>query len=299
MSIPIAESWFIPIDIFMIICLILTIIFIIIFLFIMIMNKTCHTVPMMLVANSFIAILIFGSAMLGAAIFTLLNDLKQIEDQDPLCIARTVIGYSSCGAMIYSFLLQSIYRYVIVIYPTRLYWQTRKTQIILICFIWILSCTFPIPVLVRQDITYNVDNQVCQTPMRLSFSAIYLSVCIYTIPLSAMMYNYLKLVLHVKRISRNVLTAANTLIRAQRELKMIRRTLILVIILITLGVPYVILMVMSFFTDPPKYHFRIAFLFIDMSLLAVVIALFLFTDPLKTSTMKRIKKRQNIVTTIV
>ena len=76
---------------------------------------------------------------------------------------------------------------------------------------------------------------------------------------------------------------------------MVRRTVILVIILITVCFPYTLFMFMSFFNHAPKYHFRIAFIFIDVSLLLVMIVLFQFTDPLKASVMKIIKWRPNVV----
>jgi hypothetical protein len=92
-------------------------------------------------------------------------------------------------------------------------------------------------------------------------------------------------------MSKNV-TPINHLLRARRELNMVRRIVMLIIVLITLGLPYTIFFLMSFFTNPPKYHFRIAFLFVDISLACVMIALFQFTDPIKTFLIKRISKEQ-------
>jgi hypothetical protein len=45
----------------------------------------------------------------------------------------------------------------------------------------------------------------------------------------------------------------------------------------------------------PKYHFRISYIFIDASYLFVMIALFQFTDPLKTSIMKKLNRQPNII----
>jgi hypothetical protein len=90
-------------------------------------------------------------------------------------------------------------------------------------------------------------------------------------------------------------TIANTLSRAQRELKMVRRTVILVTILVISCFPYALFLFLSFFNSTPKYHFRIGFAFIDVSLLLMMIVLFQFTDPVKTSLMKRINRRSNMV----
>src|SRR5437763_1581084 len=80
------ESWFIPFDILMIICSIFVIISAILFLFIIILDKTCHTIPMILVANTCLAALLAGSDIFSMAIFTLENAFKQIEYQDSLCV---------------------------------------------------------------------------------------------------------------------------------------------------------------------------------------------------------------------
>jgi hypothetical protein len=108
------------------------------------------------------------------------------------------------------------------------------------------------------------------------------------------MFIYLKLVLFVKGMNKRV-TSVNTLNRAKRELKMVRRTAILVSILIAYCFPYAMFIFLSFFLTIPKYHFRISYVFIDTSYLFVMIALFQFTDPLKTSIMKKLNRQANVI----
>jgi hypothetical protein len=52
---------------------------------------------------------------------------------------------------------------------------------------------------------------------------------------------------------------------------------------------------MSFFNSAPKYSFRIAYIFIDVSLALVMIVLFQNTDPVKTFVMKKIHWRSNTI----
>jgi hypothetical protein len=111
------QSWFIPFDIFKVTCVILVIILAAIFLFIAAVDKTCHTVPMMLVANSGLIILIFSINLLGMGVSILENDLKQIQYQDSLCIFRNYVVLVTYSLQNYSYLLQAIYRYVVVVYP--------------------------------------------------------------------------------------------------------------------------------------------------------------------------------------
>jgi hypothetical protein len=291
------ESWFIPTNALRIVCSSLAIILAILFLFIIILDKTCHTVSMMFVANSCLSAFIVGCVTFGMSLFTLQNDLKQIEYQDSFCTIRAYLGYASYCALNYSFLLQALYRYILAVYPTRLSWQSARIQAIAISITWIFAFSYCVPLLLTGAIIYNVDNQICQNPLSLSFFQIYGAFCAYVIPISLIIIIYLKLVRYVKKIAKNV-TTCNTLARAERELKMVRRTMVLITILITIFFPYTIIWFMGFFGKAPKYHFRIAYIFVDGSVLSVMISLFQFTHPLKASIMKRIKRRINVVATI-
>ncbi len=292
------ESWFIPLDILVMLCSVFTIGFATFFLLIILIDKTCHTVLMMLTANSYLAKLIYGSDLLSVAVFTLHNDLKQIQYQDSLCSFRGYLGYAAYGIMNYSFLLQAFYRYVTVVYPRHLFLQSIRFQFLLICITWIITCMYPFGFLLTDQIIYNADNQMCQVHVQLSFAMIFLTVCIYIIPVALIMLIYFKLIQYIKEMSKRV-TPVNTLIRAQRELKMFRRIIILITILIVLGVPYAVFILMSFFTAPPKYHLRIAFSAIYISLVCVIITSYKFTEPLIASIMKLRNRRVNRVTAIV
>jgi hypothetical protein len=65
------------------------------------------------------------------------------------------------------------------------------------------------------------------------------------IPISLIVLIYFKLVRYVREISKHI-TTANPLVRAQRELKMVRRIVILVIGVTTIGFPYATFVFISF-----------------------------------------------------
>jgi hypothetical protein len=279
------ESWFIPFDIFSIICTIFVIGLAILYLLIIIFDKTCHTVPMMLIANSCLAELMCGSVIFAMNIFTVLNDLQQSHYQDSLCVSRGYFGLVSCAIQNYSFVLQAIYRYTIVIYPHSSFWKSMRTQLLFISLTWIIAFAYPFPFIFTGEYIYDADNQLCKIPLRLSFSVVFTAFCVYMMPVNVIMFIHSKLVRYVKEIS-NRATPANTLLRAQRELKMVRRIVLLTSFLVLFGLPYGFFAIMSFFTRPPKYHFRIVLVFIDTSLVFITIALFQFTDALRTSVKK-------------
>jgi hypothetical protein len=252
---------------------------------------------MMLVANSCLAEFTCGSNLLGMAVFALENDLKQIQYQDSLCIFRGYMSYATASLQSYSYLLQAIYRYVVVVYPARLNYQSARYQLLLICLTWISGIIYPIPIIFTDQIKYFADSQTCQTPFRLSFLTIFNACYIYMVPVGALVLIYFHMVRYVKLISKRA-TPVNTLSRAERELKMIVRIIRLVLILLSIGLPYMIFILMSFFNSTPKYSFRIGYIFMDVSLIFVMIALFQNTDPVKTSLKKKINWRPNKIVVI-
>ena len=108
------------------------------------------------------------------------------------------------------------------------------------------------------------------------------------------MFAYVRLVRYVKEMGKNV-AAANTLLRAQRELRIVRRTVILVSGLLVTGIPYATFIFISFFTIPPQYHFRIAYVLSEVLSPFFTIILFELTDPLKVSIINNINGWRNTI----
>ncbi len=288
------ESWFIPLGILAITCLGLHITITIIYLCIIIFNKTCHTVRMMLFANTCLTGLVCSVTFIAFTAFTLYNDIRQIQYQDSMCVFRGYLSYASPALHTYSYVSSAFYQYMLIVHPSRLFWQTARTHLLLIIFGWILAFSFPIPLLLTGEIIYNVDNQICEVPLRLSFPAFYLPLFVFTIPMTLVMLIYFKLVRYVKEMGKD-LTSAVTLLRAQRNLIMVRRIVILLHILLIAGCPMTLFFILSFFNRAPKYHSRIGYFFVDISLLSVMIVLFHFTDSLKASVKKIISTQRNAV----
>ncbi|CAF1280407.1 unnamed protein product [Adineta steineri] len=248
----------------------------------------------MLTINSCLSEFILTNTLFWAGIFTLINDLQQIQHKDSFCVFRCYLIHCGCFLQGHSYLLQAIYRYIKIIYPSRLSWQSRQNQLLLIGTIWILAFVHAIPFLFFDGIVYNVHNQVCQMVLGFYFLMIYMRFTDYILPMILIMLVYFKLLRYVKKMSKRV-TSTNTLSRAQRELKMVRRTVIMITSIITVGFPFTLFMIMSFFDSAPKYHFRIIFLFGSASIVVIMIILFQFIDSLKMSIIKRIKKRSDKV----
>ncbi|CAF3938916.1 unnamed protein product, partial [Rotaria sp. Silwood1] len=284
------QSWFIPIDLLNMICCAIAVILALVFLFALIFDRLYHTMAMILVINSCLAELLFGIYLFAVSIFTFHNDLKQIYFYDSFCLLLGYIGYMSVGLQNYSYLLQAIYRYILIVHPFRLFYQSIKFQVFLITLTWICCSIYSILLALTSQVKYLVNDQICEMPLQLSFVTIFNVSYLYLIPMLSIILIYFKMVRYIREMSKHV-TPVNRLFHAQRDLRMIRRIVSLIFILIALGFPYTIFIIMSFFNSTPKYHFRIAFTFVNVSLVFVLIALLEITEPLKTSLMKRIKRQ--------
>ena len=287
------ESWFLSFDSIMIITISLSIILGLIFLLIVITHRRCWSISMLLICNSCLAEVFLSCVLLCMAVFAFQNDLKHETGNISFCITISFLCYVTDAMQNYSYLLTAMYRYMSVVYPGRHLWQSTKFQIALIIGQWIFSVAYAVPFLITKQIVYNVDNQICQVPLHLSITMIYISIVLYAIPNLSIVCLYIKLVRYVRYISSRA-ALPNTLFHARRELRLIQRTFILSNILIILGIPYTIFLIMSFISTPPKYHFRIAYIFIDISVLAIMIMTHQFTQQTK-EIIERIFSRSTVV----
>jgi lysylphosphatidylglycerol synthetase-like protein (DUF2156 family) len=119
-------------DILRVVCIIITMVITLILLVIIAFNRTCRTVPMLLVANTCLAELLCVCTALSLVAFTLENDVKQIQYKDSLCTFRACINYSLTVIQNLSYAHQAVYRYIVVIYPARIFWQSTRFQVCVI-----------------------------------------------------------------------------------------------------------------------------------------------------------------------
>ncbi|CAF1348384.1 unnamed protein product [Adineta ricciae] len=272
------EWWLILIDVLMIISTVSASLLAIVFTIMVLMYRTCRTVSMMFSSNSCLAQILFGSTMAYIAVFSFENDRQQSAYQDSLCILRGYLGYVGCGLFFYSCALQTIYRYIVIVHPTRLSWQSARVQLITISVKWLYCFLTMFPWLLTGDITYSVVDQICLVPLRLSVPIVYNMLVLYVIPMSMIITIYMKLVHHMHKISTRA-TSAKTLFQIRRHFIVVCRIVIIVVILLILSIPYTVFNLMSFFTKPPKYHLRIAILVLDISQPLTMVIIFVSSQP--------------------
>ena len=288
------ELWFIFVDISAIIALVFAVLLAVCFLTVVVLNKTCQTIPTLLTCASFIAEIVLGCNMMSIAIFSLENDRKRRIFQDPLCVFRDYLGYVGTGMLLYSLTLQALYRYIIVVYPRRLFWQSISVQGVLVCFCWIFCITSLLPWFLAGYSTYDVNNQLCMLPFRRAIPVIYNVSIVYLIPLCFIILIYVKLVRYVHRMDSHNGSSTQTVFQARRELTVVKRIVTIISVLVIFGLPFTFFMFLSFVTTPPKYHYRFSLLSSELLQTVIVIGLFRCSQPVVDVLLKFKRRFSNI-----
>ena len=187
-----SEFWFIPLDILMVSCTTFVVLLASTFFLIVLLTESCRSVPILLALNSFISEALFGLVMFSMALFTLKNDVQRSRREDSLCIVRGYLSYALSAVRSHSYLLQSVYRYITIVHPSDLFWQSSRLQLALICITWLISMVHPFPFLFTGQITYNADNQVCHMPLQKYHFIFYTCFFAYLNPITIIVVIYVK-----------------------------------------------------------------------------------------------------------
>ena len=272
------ESWFIALDVLSISLLLMTLLLSTSLLIIIVLNEGRRTVPAVLEINSCAVHIFLGSVLLSMALFSLENDRQQRVYHDWLCSLRGYFIYVGTSLFLHSLTAQALYRYTIIIHPTRLSFQSMRLHATLICSIWIFSLVALAPWAFTGDIVYDEDNRVCLLLLRPSVPVLYNMTYAYIIPILIIIYLYFRLVRHVRQMSVRA-SAAPTHFHERRELVVVRRVITIVTVLLTFGLPYTFFAIVSFIRPPPRYHYRICIFCTNVAQTCVTFALFKFSPP--------------------
>ncbi|CAF0868559.1 unnamed protein product [Didymodactylos carnosus] len=281
---------FLAADLIIIIFSIIAIVVALLFIFIVAFNRQTHSVANLLACHSSIAEIMFSLTTLNIAIQMYQKDIASITPMSnsdiayPSCFFWGWMIYVSATLQDYSYAIQAFYRYMCVVYKSKSFLQSYRLYIVVIAIHWMFAFLTQLPYYVLAQIKYDNFNHLCQVAIRNSGLIMYIDTVVYIFPVSVVVFVYYKLVVYVRTISnQSKLSSVPSiaLFQAKRELKMVRRIIVLILILITCGFPYTVFNVIGFVADPPRYHFRVSITFITLSSALVMIAMFLQTRNVK------------------
>ncbi|CAF1006105.1 unnamed protein product [Adineta ricciae] len=196
--------------------------------------------------------------------------------------------------LVYSFNIQSFYRLVCTIYHHRLYYQSLYPYIYAIVIQWIIAILQMIPILIFNKRNLIEDDELCEITIHNRRTIVYLYMIVYLIPFLLILIQYRILVKYSKRKT-NGLHSTNIQQRARRQVKSIRRILILIFILFILSLPDCTIIIFEVFllVRTPRYVHRIGFSFVGIASGLIMLIMMYYTRNLRRLLFGRQRSRKN------
>ncbi|CAF1125966.1 unnamed protein product [Adineta steineri] len=265
------------------------IIFSLIFIFIILYNRSLRTIPNILTLNSAIAILLLSSDTFSIGIYVLYRDIKRRQLQMEiemkslfLCHLRGCIAHISFCALVYSYAIQACYRLVGTIFYHRVSYNHLRIYVYAISIQWSFAILQLLPIILGNNQIYIKHEYLCQIAIENSKAIGYICFTNYLIPLTIIMIIYYKITRSVRKKENNGAYKYN-IHRVRRQVVLIQRIVILILVLLVLGGPYSIFIILEALSikRAPSYAHRIGFMFISIACASSIITIIYFARSIR------------------
>ena len=186
-------------------------------------------------------------------------DLFGICSQDPLCSWRTYLVYTEIATIYYSFVTQSYYGYMRVIYAS----QPQYTSTTVICTMigvqWLVIHGVMLILPLGHFIQLETNSHLCSVSFSHYTIIWFFAVFVYMPAVNIVTFVYIRLVLFTRRSRNRVLPALLSNFNARRELSVIKRLMTVLLIFSVSGLPYTIYSILAVIDSGslPIYHYRL------------------------------------------
>lgn len=198
-------------------------------------------VSYLLSANSYIAFIISSPFFLEMSLNSIYGEFHpDISFDGWNCRFKGYVLYITGSVYFFSFLIQSIYRFCRIVYPTRIEFQSLRPYVILSISQWIFAATLQLPSYFLRVIQYLPNDYHCQfDPTDLSGSLLGLSI-LFLIPFMLTLICYLYTMYYV-RVRTTALITINQYRNVRRDLIVLSRLVFLFTFLTAVGLPHVVI----------------------------------------------------------
>ncbi|CAF1260742.1 unnamed protein product [Adineta steineri] len=236
----------------------------------------------MLAFNSAIAGIIVNVTCGCQAIYQLTSD-----GNDKLCSFRGFLLHTAAGLLYQTLCVQALHRLFVVVFATRRYLRSTKVMASITIIQWLLSITFGIPALIVGRIVYQSGSRICQASLTDLTIFLYLAMFIYFCPLTIIVLIYIRIVHFTKQHSftTNIQHSPADQYRQRRELRFIRRLLIIVGVIFFMSFPYLIFFLRAQFfphAESLPYAQRVSYVSLSFGFSMWMLLNLLFTDQIIT-----------------
>ena len=220
-----------------------------------IQSKRSFHVSLLLTCNTCLAIICSSTILILIQFATISGD-RHVNSLEWIivsgCYIRGYLQVVFIDSIYLSYVLQTGYRLYRIVFNAH---QCLRTVSSFFCYIivqWIISFIIIMPILFTDknrsnSIVYLPEHFYCQVSVTNAVSITYSVLVVYLIPLCCMCIIYLWIILHVRHTVRFNGSAPTLKLRRQnkRDTLIIKRICIVIILLLTLGIPSVIFFIAS------------------------------------------------------
>ncbi|CAF0945527.1 unnamed protein product [Rotaria sordida] len=185
----------------------------------------------------------FMLTLLAFALVAVPTNIDTVQGDYNFYIAKETLGCRIKAYMFYSFIaiifntftLQAAFRFVRVVYPSHIWLQYGVTYAVIIPVLWIISFLFLLPVHFWHDLQLIPTENICLLTIDGVRGFIWCTLVIYGLPVIMTCIIYIQLLRFIRRSS------TPTSIRAKRDVIVVSRIVIIVVILILIDAPSIVL----------------------------------------------------------
>jgi hypothetical protein len=175
------------------------------------------------------------------------------------------------------------------VYSTHRWLQHFRLYIIIPPIEFIFICALLSPLLFWHDIVYLPQEHYCYVPYTNIRGILWVILNAYGNPVLLLLFIYLRITRFLHRQSINQALVVKQ--RQERDLLVIRRIFITVSLLLTLGIPSVVLLIMLLITgEESPLFFRIEWLSVSLSMIGLSLAVAFFTSQIKSIILKKYQR---------
>ncbi|UJR06845.1 hypothetical protein I4U23_011133 [Adineta vaga] len=256
--------------------------------------KREEKITLLLSLNIYFFIFLYITALIPFNIQTIIGDIYGYNFNSSWCIFNGYYVVAMCCALYHAFVIQALFRLYRIVYSKYQCTQLYSFYIILIPIQLIGAFLLLSPVLIWHSVIYLSNDHFCCVSFKITRGVLWAIFVCYGLPLIYLSLIYIRITLFIRHQSNTVTVVIKR--RQQQHLLAIRRILINVGLLMTTGLPAMVLLVILFVTgvEHPLLY-RILWIGAEVSIGMLTIEMIFMTPQLKNIVIK--KWRPNQITT--
>ncbi len=224
---------------------------------------TCNTY-ITLIGSSFMTLIVMAYGVYG-------NLHPSISFDDYYCQLRSYVNYVFISAFFYSCALQAIFRLFRVVFPKHKILQSHRVFTITVIIQWVIAILYILAYLLLGDFEYHSDISSCWLSFKDIRSLSISMAFVYGSPLIVMGLVYFCIIRYIRQTAQTEQVRQNS---NKRDLLIVKRIIILVLIAMGIGIPTAFLLIIYMITNYlPSLAYHIQALSLTTGLVLESIAL--------------------------